>query len=176
MGGDPANRMTHIISIPHFAGSESEFKSNLHQPGWLGAKEHSSNRDADRIERVVEVGMIESIEHLPAKLGPIPRLDREDAANRQIHIKVAGPLKDSISSIPEGVLRLDRKSTSVEPAIESSLIRRQVPVPDTIGSFVRAAIAGVVGVGNVEGIPGCEPGSGHHAPHARDIPIAYNLA
>ena len=65
---------------------------------------------------------------------------------------------------------------NLEPPVDRSLVRGQVSVPDPIGPLGRAAIAVILGVGDLSGVSGREPGSGHHAPNTGDIPVPYNVA
>ena len=94
-----------------------------------GSSDLSGNGIADDCVRNSEVSPVEPVEHLPAEVQPQLFVDLEVPMNSQIDVETAGAYKNSASRIPKTKLGRACKGRNTEPAVNGSIVVRQIAIP-----------------------------------------------
>jgi hypothetical protein len=104
-----------------------------------GAADHSRLSRTYRGVRRIEIGVVERVEPLAAKVQAEPLPDGEVADQPEIHVEVGGSGQDTRAGIAEGELGRRDKRSRIKPVINGLLARRKVSASYSIRTLRSAA-------------------------------------
>src|SRR6266568_6984441 len=113
--------------------SKDQLQASLHAPRRRRAGDSSEGRVPEGRIGVVEVHLIERVEHLPAELHYLAFDNRGVLEDGKIPVLHAGAPEDSLTGIPIAAGDRIAESAGVEPAAGRTLIGREVARSDAIG-------------------------------------------